>query len=248
MMNQFDCQNLTSSIMKLSGAKARVDLAINKSEPFDGVDAMKKADVMLEEYDLLLRVGYEKYKILAEIFQGKEGTLKTEIFKVTIGGMNADETMQALRDKSVVMFGGLDRTLMENMSANTEARNMQSRSPREIEVVRVQVTNLDCEEHGYYVKLKDIRQKIQEAGLLYCPPDVTPSILIREEIKLRPNGGKYVILTENLTDQRGDPLSFILQQNGNKPYLLPSGATSTTSFDKYLEMLFCLPDRRNKSK
>jgi hypothetical protein len=251
-MNQFDCQNLTSSIAKLGELKARVDLALNKFEPVDGVRAKEEADALFDKHNLFCRLGGGKFKNVIEKIGGYEA-LKRCIVKVKIGGISGPELDKMLVDKDIETSEELNAALGK-LYATDQFQKSLSQPPEEITTIRLPIEalgifNSSATNSLGYVEVGEIRRKMLEAGLEYCPPEVVPNLLVRGDMRVVKNK-RMIFATEGYLNEDNDSVCFGVHVVGNvgrnMTYLYLEDERYPGKLPVYHDMLFCLPDRKKQ--
>jgi hypothetical protein len=176
-MNQNTCENLTAAVKELRTLKSRVDLALDKFEPNDGMAGMKDAIGLIEIYrnrvltDLLKP---EVYDFLVESVGGEE-ELYSRFRTFTTTGMSNVDVMLQLEAEGVKITDGAHGILMNYGHGRTKP-NLKVPTLL-LKVKELFPTDKDYS-LAYLTRLGNIYQRANEFGLGYLPQEISADLLL----------------------------------------------------------------------
>jgi hypothetical protein len=244
-MNKFDCQNLTETILNLQTLKNRVDLAINKFEPEDGVKAAKDAKESADLVKVAIEIGLEEYaELYREIYD--EDKLSKRRGSVIVGGESVENLCHILSrlisEDSVSKIAAHYKEFFKTVDFKRHIK-----TPEDIQTIKLTVEELGFNKP---VKLNRLYARAKALGLRLCPQDTGLFVLLDPLIS--PAYGEiYVVASEPVVAEvDGLPKDEWLLDvyNYGESCISFSGADSGSEYGPTSKMLFRLPDLEREDK
>jgi hypothetical protein len=203
------CQNITSVIKNLQTLLPRVDLAIQKFEPNEGIKAKEEAWKILKPY--IFRGIFEEgtYEYLVKAL-GSEVELRKRVATIETTGKTGNQLKAELEqlefDSKKVNIG----SYVESMLQNSEFKVTQA--GEKIFTLRLQVRMLFCDEnvHSY----ADIMAKADELGLGLLPHEIAADLFFNEKTQPKMNS-QYTVASNPITDGDRVPSVFDAARDGD---------------------------------
>lgn len=169
-MSQFDCEKITSVIFSLEELTPRVDLAINKFEPEDGVVAMEEASKLLGPFSIAGRIGRGSYDFLVSKIGGVEA-LRQRTVVLETGGMTHERILQGLANHNILSYvQGFIRQIIQS-----DEFKFHLNFPIKMQLIRLKQSELGLDENS---SPDEVYDKMKGFGLRFCPPEAVLSLLV----------------------------------------------------------------------
>jgi hypothetical protein len=238
-MSQFDCQNLTSSIAKLSGLKARVDLALNKFEPGDGLKAKGEISLELSRSDLLVSLGYVNFKYLVDRL-GSVEELEKRVSFVELGNLTYDGLRTALAENKTHLTSRA-ADMLGRICWSAESRNHDG-YPDRIRTIRLSPEDVGANKAAeasvdlfYYVA--------SNYCLKMCPPISAAYVLLQQNWQIDASSEFYIAM-DMIPDQSFDLSVFGIRRfEYSDPTLFTRITDGGHKIGSDSQFIFYLPDK-----
>jgi hypothetical protein len=184
-MIEYNCDKLTSEISKLPSLIRRVDLAVEKRAPGDGVSVFPKLKEIVEPLRLRFLFSEETYKYLLEVL-GDEEEIRKRIYRIRTTGMTGAECLSQVRKKDVYVhydqtpgehLPRIDKILEDGVFIPTVA----GKSFYAILLTAGEI-DPDFVDKSYYTTYGKVLREADELGFGYLPHEAAVDLLFQTKL------------------------------------------------------------------
>jgi hypothetical protein len=231
-MNKSDCQKLTAAVSRLQTLQGRVDLAIQKFEPAEGIIAKTEAMKAVHYCQIERYFDEETYRYLLENI-GDEAEIKKRFNVITMTGKTGPQLSEELENEGIELSYSSAGLFQDPEFGVAKAGE---KIPTIVLTPKMLFSNKKA--HTY----RAILERAAELGLGFLPHETAANFQLykRDKTSLWDNSVDVVTVSMKYPEETSNigPVSFNISHRGSNYDIFCSGTSPTSAWENDRELMF----------